>query len=88
MAVGGIAARSPRDIRALPRIRHRRGSQGIDCAPTGPKTNGCLAGRVRGVGRKGNQIFEHYRELVTEVEAKEWFALRPDEERLAVLKDA
>lgn len=39
-------------------------------------------------GNSSRMIFEHYRELVTEAEAKAWFALRPDKERMAVLKDA
>lgn len=37
-------------------------------------------------GNSSRMIFEHYRELVTEAEAKEWFALRPDENRLQALK--
>lgn len=38
-------------------------------------------------GNSSRMIFEHYRELVTEAEAKEWFALRPDKNRLQALKN-
>lgn len=34
-------------------------------------------------GNSPKMLFEHYRELVTEDEAKEWFGLGPDVARLA-----
>lgn len=37
-------------------------------------------------GNSPRMIFEHYRELSTEAEAKKWFGNRPSKERLAALK--
>lgn len=37
-------------------------------------------------GNSPRMIFEHYRELATEGEAKEWFAVQPDKGRLETLK--
>lgn len=37
-------------------------------------------------GNSPRMIFEHYRELATEAEAKDWFAILPDSRRLAALK--
>lgn len=37
-------------------------------------------------GNSPRMIFEHYRELATEAEAKDWFAILPDSRRLEALK--
>jgi len=38
-------------------------------------------------GNSPRMIFEHYRELATESEAKAWFGVQPDKQRLAMLED-
>ncbi|OJV22946.1 MAG: hypothetical protein BGO12_02585 [Verrucomicrobia bacterium 61-8] len=38
-------------------------------------------------GNSPRMIFEHYRELATGEEAKDWFGARPDKERLATLEE-